>query len=81
MCGPVTPRAHPLTTRDPSRGEARAPGPYLSHHVEAQAVHVIEVAEPEEGGEGTAGQHAERQVVPDRQALPDDAAAERGGRL
>lgn len=45
-------------------------GPYLGHHVESQAVDVIEIAHAEQGCEGATGQHPKRQVIPNRQAFP-----------
>lgn len=53
--------------------------PDLSHldkYVEAQAVDVVDVTQSKQAGEQAAGQHACRQVQPNRQALPDDAAAQ-----
>lgn len=49
---------------------------HLDKYVEAQAVDVVDVAQSKQAGEQAAGQHAHRQVQPNRQALPDDAAAQ-----
>lgn len=59
---------HPVPHSEPGAG------PYLGHHVESQAVDVIEIAQAEQGCEGTTGQHPESQVIPNRQAFPYYAA-------
>ena len=48
---------------------------HLDRDVKGQAVDVVDVAQTEQAGEQPAAQHAHRQVQPDGQALPDDAAA------
>ena len=48
---------------------------HLDRDVEGQAVDVVDVAQTKQAGEQPAAQHAHRQVQPDGQALPDDAAA------
>lgn len=49
--------------------------PHLDKNIEGQAVDVVDVAQAEQAGEQATAQHAHRQVQPDGQAFPNDAAA------
>lgn len=54
-------------------------GSYLHQHKVPEHMNVPEIAQAEERGEKAAEQHPTCEVVPEREPLPKNAAAERGG--
>lgn len=55
---------------------SHGPGPYLSYHVESKTVDIVEIAQPKQGSESATGQHPKREIIPNGQAFPYDAAGD-----